>query len=131
MTQIDHIGIATSDLEESVRRWSALLGTEPEGTENVPSEQVRVAFFGTSTGRIELLQATADDSPIARFIDRRGPGIHHVCVHVPDLELALARAESAGLRIISPRIRSGAGGHRVAFLDPKQNDGVLLELQGD
>ncbi len=130
MTQIDHIGIATSNLEESVRRWSALLGTEPEGTQDVPSERVRVAFFGASPGRIELLETTADDSPIARFIERRGPGIHHICVRVPDLEQALVRAESAGLRIIPPRIRSGAGGHSVAFVDPNQNDGVLLELQG-
>ncbi len=130
MIQIDHIGIATADLKESVSRWSALLGIEPEGTELVPSERVRVAFFGASSGRIELLEATDEDSPIARFIERRGPGIHHVCLRVPDLEQTLARAESEGLRVLPPGIRPGSGGHSVAFLDPRQNDGVLLELQG-
>ena len=128
MHKIDHIGIAVKSLAESVPAWEALLGINASGTEEVPSEKVRVAFFGDGPGRVELLEATGPDSPIARHVEKRGPGIHHVCLRVPDLDAALARAAEAGRVPIPPGIRGGAGGHRVAFFHPRDTGGVLLEL---
>ncbi len=126
--KIDHIGIAVKSLSEAVPTWAAILGRNASDVEEVPAERVRVAFFGDGPGRVELLEPTDDESPIARFLDRRGPGIHHVCLRVSDLEAALQSAESAGLQTIPPRVRDGAGGHRVAFLHPRSTGGVLLEL---
>lgn len=128
VNNIDHIGIAVNSLAEAIPTYSALLGCNVSGTEEVPSEGVRVAFFGEGEGRIELLEATGPDSPIARFLERRGPGVHHVCLAVPDLEAALEEAEDAAVEVLEPRIREGAGGHRVAFLHPKTTAGVLIEL---
>lgn len=128
MNKIDHIGIAVNSLAEAVPAFSALLGTNSRGEEDVPSEGVRVAFFGTGAGRVELLEPTDPESPVARFLDRRGEGVHHVCLAVEDLDAAVARAEAEGLEILPPRIREGAGGHRVAFLHPKTTSGVLIEL---
>ena len=128
MNKIDHIGIAVNSLAEAVPAFSALLGTNSRGEEDVPSEGVRVAFFGTGSGLIELLEPTDAESPVARFLARRGEGVHHVCLAVEDLEAALERAEHAGLRALEPRIRPGAGGRRVAFLHPKTTSGVLIEL---
>lgn len=130
MNNIDHIGIAVNSLAEAVPAFSALLATNSRGEEDVPSEGVRVAFFGEGAGRIELLEATEPDSPVARFLDKRGEGVHHVCLAVDDLEAALDRAEAAGLRVLDPRIRPGAGGRRVAFLHPNTTSGVLIELSG-
>ncbi|HSM08711.1 MAG TPA: methylmalonyl-CoA epimerase [Gemmatimonadota bacterium] len=132
MNKIDHIGIAVNSLAEAVPAFSALLGSNSRGEEDVPSEGVRVAFFGEGSGRIELLEATSPDSPVARFLEKRGEGVHHVCLAVTDLDAALERADDAGLRVLDPRIRPGAGGRRVAFLHPKTTSGVLIELsEGD
>jgi len=128
LDKIDHIGIAVKSLAEALPVWTALLGINADGAEEVPSEQVRVAFFGSDAGRIELLEATGPESPIARFIDRHGPGVHHICLRVADLEVALARARRSGLEPIPPGIRQGAGRHRVAFLHPRDTGGVLVEL---
>ena len=128
MNKIDHIGIAVNSLADAVPAFSSLLGTNSRGEEDVPSEGVRVAFFGTGSGLIELLEPTDAESPVARFLARRGEGVHHVCLAVEDLEAALERAEHAGLRALEPRIRPGAGGRRVAFLHPKTTSGVLIEL---
>lgn len=128
VNNIDHIGIAVNSLAEAIPTYSALLGCNVSGAEEVPSEGVRVAFFGEGEGRIELLEATGPDSPIARFLERRGPGVHHVCLAVRDLDVSLDEAEEAGVEVLEPRIREGAGGHRVAFLHPKTTAGVLIEL---
>lgn len=128
MNKIDHIGIAVNSLEEAVPAFSALLGSNSRGEEDVPSEGVRVAFFGEGSGRIELLEATSPDSPVARFLEKRGQGVHHVCLEVDDIEAAVARAEGEGLEILPPRIREGAGGRRVAFIHPRSTSGVLIEL---
>lgn len=128
MSKIDHIGIAVNSLEDSIPLYSAILDQNVTGVEEVPSEKARVAFFGTGAGRVELLESTEDDSPIARFIERSGPGIHHVCIAVPDLEAAIGSAESEGATVIPPGVRTGAGGHRVAFLHPRSSGGVLIEL---
>lgn len=126
---VDHVGIAVSSLREAVPLYRALLGREPDGTDVVPSEGVRVAFFGRGPGRVELLESSGSDSPIARFLERHGPGLHHICLAVPDLEQAIARATAAGAEAIPPAIRKGAGGARIAFLHPRSSGGVLLELR--
>ena len=128
MSKIDHIGIAVNSLAESIPLYAAILDQNVTGTEEVPTESVRVAFFGEGAGRVELLEATGVDSPIARFIERRGPGVHHVCVRVSDVDAAIRRAEQYGARVVAPGIRAGAGGRRVAFLHPRGCGGVLIEL---
>lgn len=125
---VDHIGIAVPALEEAVRLYTAILGREAGGRETVASEGVRLAFFGEGPGRVELLEPTGPDSPVARFLARRGAGVHHVCLRVPDLHEAVDRAREAGAELIPPGIRRGAGGRRVAFLHPRSAGGILLEL---
>ncbi|MFQ5529547.1 MAG: methylmalonyl-CoA epimerase [Gemmatimonadota bacterium] len=128
MDSIDHIGIAVNSLAEAVPAFAALLGQNPSAVREVPAESVRVVFFGDAPGRLELLEPTDDDSPIARFLTRRGSGVHHVCLATPDLAAALRRAEAQGLEVIAPAIRHGADGTRVAFLHPRSTSGVLIEL---
>jgi len=130
MAIIDHIGIAVKSLADSVPVYASLLGQNPAGQEDVPSESVRVAFFGSGPGRVELLEPTTPESPIARFLERRGPGMHHVCFAVSDLESSVRRAEDAGLKLIPPGIRPGAEGRLVAFFHPGTTGGVLVELSG-
>ena len=126
--KIDHLGIAVNSLKASVPLYAALLGENPEAQEDVPSEGVRIAFFGTGTGRIELLESTREDSAIAAFLTGRGPGLHHVCIVVDDLDEALRRARGAGADVLPPGVRIGAEGRRVAFLHPRTAGGVLIEL---
>jgi methylmalonyl-CoA epimerase len=128
MGKIDHIGIAVNSLTESIPVFAAVLGENPTGRESVPSEGVNIVFFGEGDGRIELLEPTDPGSPISRFIRDRGPGLHHVCVSVPDLEAALARLENLEILPITPGVRTGAGGRRIAFLHPRDTGGTLLEL---
>ena len=128
LDKIDHIGIAVKSLSEAVPIWTAILGRNVSGEEEVPAEKVRVAFFGDGPGRVELLEPTDPESAIARHLEKRGPGIHHVCLAVSDLDAAVDRAEAAGLEALPPRIRTGAGGHRVAFFHPRSAGGVLIEL---
>lgn len=128
MFSLDHLAIAVRSLDDSAPFWAALLGREESGREEVSSEGVRVAFFGEGSGRIELLEPTDPDSAVGRFLEREGPGLHHVCLAVPDLDAALERADDAGAEPIPPRVREGAGGRRVAFLHPGSAGGVLVEL---
>ena len=126
---IDHIGIAVNSLEPAIERWTALLGSQSSGRETVESEGVDVAFFGKGSGRVELIAPINEDSPIASFIKKRGTGLHHVCIRVPDLEMALEQAQARGIEPIPPKIRQGSAGSRVSFVHPKTLDGVLLELR--
>ncbi len=126
---IDHVGIAVNSIEAALPGWTALLGGPPAGEERVASEGVRVAFFGAGPGRIELLEPLDGESPIARHLERRGPGVHHLCFEVPDLESSLQCVEAAGWSPVPPAIRTGAEGARVAFLHPGTTGGVLLELR--
>jgi methylmalonyl-CoA epimerase len=125
--EIDHLGIAVRDLEAACR-WYALLGLEVESREEVPREQVRVAMLPLAGGRIELLQATAEDSPVGRFLAKRGEGLHHVAIKVPDLPAVLERLRERGARLLHPELQTGAGGHRYIFVHPASTGGVLLEL---
>lgn len=126
--EVDHVGIAVESLERAVSVWGALLGSEPAGREEVPSEGVRVAFFGEGAGRVELLEPTARDTAVGRFLERHGPGVHHVCLSVDDVEAAARRATDRGLELLDPGVRTGAGGRRVAFFHPRSTGGVLVEL---
>lgn len=126
--KVDHIGIAVDNLEERLPFWAEALGLEVSAIETVESEQVKVAFLPIGPTRIELLEATSKESPIARHLERRGPGVHHVTFQVADMGAALDRLRAAGVKIVGDDARSGAGGHRVAFLHPKSSGGVLVEL---
>ena len=126
--KIDHVGIAVPDLEAAIRVYSSLWGTSPESIEEVPDQKVRTAFFRAGDSHVELLCPTAADSPIAGFLAKRGGGIHHICLAVPDLDHALAELAAQGMTLIDTTPRRGAHGKRVAFVHPKALGGVLLEL---
>jgi methylmalonyl-CoA/ethylmalonyl-CoA epimerase len=126
--RVDHIGIAVDNLEKRLPFWAEALGLAVSAIETVESEQVKVAFLPVGDSRIELLEATSPESPIARHLDRRGPGVHHVTFEVADLDATLAALRKADVEILGDGAREGAGGHRVAFLHPRSAGGVLVEL---
>lgn len=128
MTGLDHVGIAVADLDEAVRFYTTGLGLRLAGVEEAASDRVRVAVLPVAGARIELLAPTSPESPVARFLAGRGPGLHHIALAVPDVHAALERARSAGLRLIDEAPRRGAGGRLVAFIHPKSAGGVLIEL---
>ena len=125
--RVDHIGIAVASIEEARKMYEAL-GLEVEAIEEVPAEGVRVAIIPCGDSAIELLEPTRDTSPIARFLERRGPGIHHLCLGTGDVIGADARLRAAGLRVLREEPTRGAGGCWVQFVHPKSAGGVLLEL---
>jgi methylmalonyl-CoA/ethylmalonyl-CoA epimerase len=125
---LEHVAIAVEDLDAAVAAYSAVLGRPDSGRELVESEQVRIAFFDLGDARLELLEPTAADSPIGRFLERRGPGLHHIALEVGDIEAALERCRAAGLSPVGEAPRRGAGGRRVAFLHPTGTLGALIEL---
>jgi methylmalonyl-CoA/ethylmalonyl-CoA epimerase len=127
MTGVDHIGIAVRSLDERLALYRAL-GLEVEGREDVPSEKVRVAFLPAEGTRIELLEATSPDSPIAAFIEKRGEGMHHVCFRVDDIGAAMASLKAQGVQLLSDEPRPGAHGSRICFVHPRSAGGVLIEL---
>ena len=129
--KIDHIGIATRGIEESLGFWRDALGLEVKHTETVEEQGVRVAMLPVGEPRVELLEPTGPDSPVAKFLEKRGPGIHHVAVRVADIRAALARLKTEGARLIDEEPRVGAGGCLVAFVHPAASGGVLLELVQD
>jgi len=126
-SQIDHIGIAVKNIEEAAKLYTDL-GLKIEGTEVVESQKVKVAFIGIGQSRIELLESTAPDGNIAKFIESKGEGIHHLAVKVDNIEKALEELTAKGYQLIDKTPRIGAGGHKIAFLHPKSTKGVLLEL---
>ena len=125
--KIDHLGIAVPSLAEAVKAYEAL-GFTVQSTDEVPTEKVRVAFLPVGESRLELLEPTAPDSVIARFLEKRS-GLHHVCVLVEDIDAALADLRARGVALIDERPRPGAGGSRVAFVHPRAAGGMLLELK--
>jgi methylmalonyl-CoA epimerase len=126
---IDHIGIAIGDLNESLRFFRDVLGLELEAPEEIPSQRVRAHFLDAGNATLELLEATSDDSPIAKFVAKRGPGIHHVALRVDDIVAALAELKAKGVRLIDEVPRPGAHDSLVAFVHPSSAHGVLVELK--
>ena len=126
---LDHVGIAVADLDEALRFYRDALGLEVEGAEEVPSQRVRASSVRVGEVSLELLEAAADDSPIARFLGRRGPGLHHITLRVENLDTALEQLKARSVRLIDQVPRPGAGGARVAFVHPSSAHGVLVELR--
>jgi methylmalonyl-CoA/ethylmalonyl-CoA epimerase len=125
--KIDHIGIAVKSLSESSKLYE-LLGIKSTGTEEVTDQKVKVAFFPVGDSEVELLESTAPDGPIARYIEKNGEGMQHLALRVDNLEAALAELKAKGVRLIDEKPRYGAGGTRIAFVHPKSTGGILLEL---
>ena len=125
---LDHIGIAVANLDQALAFYRDALGLEVQMPEDVTSQRVRVHFMPAGGAAIELLEATAEDSPIARYVTKRGPGLHHITLRVDDIAAALARLKSRGVRLIDEVPRPGAHGALVAFIHPSSAHGVLVEL---
>ena len=126
--KIDHLGIAVESIDEAVKFWEGALGLKREDTEDIPALGLRVAKIRLGEADIELLESTEPHSAVGRFIAGRGPGIHHLCLEVDDIEKALKELREAGFRLLDEKPRIGAGGVRIAFVHPKSCGGVLLEL---
>ena len=126
---LDHIGIAVGDLEAALRFYRDALGLEVEGSEDVGSQRVRAHFVPVGQPKIELLEATSPDSTIAKYVGKRGPGLHHITFRVDDLAAALEALKARGVRLIDTAPRPGAEGALVAFIHPSAAHGVLVELK--
>jgi methylmalonyl-CoA/ethylmalonyl-CoA epimerase len=128
MEKLEHIGIAVKKIEEANKLFASLLGKEPYKTETVDSEGVRTSFFEISGLKIELLEATREDSPIARFIEKRGEGIHHLAFEVSDITQEIKNYQEKGFELINKEAKPGADNKMISFLHPKTTNGVLIEL---
>ena len=126
--EIDHIAIAVPSITAALPLFELLAQASSSPIERVEAQKVDVAFIGTGSARIELLEPTSPDSTVQKFLDKRGPGLHHVAYRVADIEGTLKRLKESGIALIDEVPRPGAGGHRVAFLHPKSTQGVLVEL---
>jgi len=126
--KVSHIGIAVKDLQASMDLFSRLFGKQPDHMEEVPDQKVKTAMFTVGSSSIELTQGTDVASPVTRFLEKRGEGVHHVSFVVDDIEQELARLKGAGFRLIDERPRVGADGFLVAFLHPHSTNGVLIEI---
>ena len=128
MRKIEHIGIAVNSLSDSIPLFEKLLNSQCYKTELVESEKVRTAFFKTGDSKIELLESTDPEGIIARYIEKKGEGIHHLAFDVEDIEAEMKRLESAGFQLLYPQAKPGADNKMVCFLHPKNTNGVLIEL---
>ncbi len=128
LQKINHIGIAVQSLDAILPFYRDTLGMPFHGLEEVPEQKVRVAMLGIGEAKIELLEPTSDDSPIAKFIEKNGSGIHHIAYQVEDIESTIATLKQQGARMIDEIPRNGAHGTRIAFVHPKSSNGVLTEL---
>ena len=132
---ISHIGIAVVDLEAAIATYELLLGCKPAIVTEIPDQKAKIAMFSPSGadsstgGRIELLAGIDQDSPISRFVDKRGQGLHHTCIYVDDIEATLAKLQAVGIRLIDQTPRVGVEGHKIAFVHPEGAQGVLIELE--
>lgn len=125
---IDHIGIAVKSIEEGGRFFTDVLGLRLEKVETVAEQKVKTGFFPITDSEVELLESTEPDGPVAKFIDARGEGVHHIAFRVEDIDEALRELKEKGVRLIDQEPRKGAGGARIAFIHPKETHGVLVEL---
>ena len=125
---IDHIGIAVKELDQAGKFYSDVLGLEIDGVEHVADQKVNVAFIPITDSEIELLESTEPDGPIAKYIASRGEGIQHIAFRVEDIDAALQELKEKGVRLIDDQARIGAGGAKIAFIHPKETNGVLVEI---
>lgn len=128
VTKIDHIGIAVKNMDEALAFYRDTLGIASAGTEVIEEQKVKVAFLPLGDTELELLESTAPDGPVAKFIEKRGEGIQHIALRVDSIEAALAELKDKGFTLIDQQPRYGAGNARIAFLHPKATGGILLEL---
>jgi len=128
MNKIEHIGIAVRQLSQAEKLFEALLGSASYKKESVESEGVMTSFFQTGPNKIELLEATNSESPIAKFIEKRGEGIHHIAFEVTDIEVSMAQLKEAGFKLLNPIPKHGADNKLVCFVHPKETHGTLIEL---
>lgn len=126
--KIDHIGVAVKDMNAAIKFYEEVLGLKVEGTEVVEEQKVKTAFIPTGESEIELLESTAPDGPIAKYIEKKGEGIQHVALRVDNIEKALEELKAKGVKLIDEKPRKGAGGAKIAFLHPKATCGTLVEL---
>lgn len=128
ITRINHLAILVSDLEESLAFWRDALGLHLAQLKDYPAEQAQIAFLPIGDGEIELVRPTTDESGLKRYLDKRGPGMHHICLEVDDLEDMLAQLKTRGVQLINETPRIGEDGRKYAFIHPKSAHGVLVEL---
>ncbi|HKZ55436.1 MAG TPA: methylmalonyl-CoA epimerase [Anaerolineales bacterium] len=126
--RIDHVAIVVDDIEAALRFWRDALGLQLTHVEDVPEQQAVVAFLPTGEAEVELVKPTDEESGIARYLGKRGPGVHHICFEVEDLEQQLQELHANGIRLINPEPVVGTGGKRIAFVHPESTHGVLVEL---
>lgn len=126
--KIDHIGVAVKSIDESMKVYTEILGLKVTGIETVEEQKVKTAFIPVGESKIELLESTSPDGPIAKFIEKRGEGIQHIALRVDNLEAKLKELREKGVRLIDENPRLGAGGAKIAFIHPKDTKGVLIEL---
>lgn len=126
--KLEHVGIAMRSIEEGAKIWEGILGLTPEAITEVESQKVRVAIFDAGGVKIELLEPLGDDGPIARFLEKKGEGLHHLCFEVKEIEKLLKDLKSKGIKLIDEVPRSGASAKKIAFLHPGSIHGVLIEL---
>jgi len=126
--RVDHIGVAVNNIAEASKLYEDLLGLTNAGSETVQEQKVTTAFFPVGDTEVELLESTAPDGPIAKYLEKRGEGVHHIAFRVDNIEEALAELKAKGVKLIDEKPRKGAGGARIAFLHPKSTYGVLVEL---
>ncbi len=127
-TRINHIAVITADIEAALAFWRDALGLEVSHRQENPAEQAEIAFLPVGESEIELVRPTSEDSGLARYLSKRGAGMHHLCLEVPDIEAALERLRSRGVELINETPRQGAEGKRYAFIHPRSTGGVLVEL---
>ena len=125
---IDHIGIAVKSIEQTGKFYTEILGLKIQDIETVTDQKVNVAFLPITDSELELLESTQPDGPVAKYIDARGEGLQHIAFRVEDLEAALAELKAKGVRLIDQAPRNGAGGAKIAFIHPKETNGVLVEI---
>ena len=128
LLRINHLGIASPGLADAMARMDRLFGMKAEHTEEVPEQKVRTAFYGVGESQLEWLESTDPEGPIGKFLAKRGPGIHHLCFEVDDIDDACSELMAKGVRMIDAQPRDGAHGCRVAFIHPSEMGGVLVEL---
>ncbi len=126
--QVNHVAIVVDDLDKALSFWRDALGMELQGLRDVPAEKSKVAFLPLPGSEVELVQPTTDDSGIAKYLAKRGPGMHHLCLEVDDIEGMLSQLKSKGVRLINDEPRTAADGKKYAFIHPESTSGVLVEL---